>query len=324
MKCASAKIFLCLMATIATLLVCAGTPAAYAQAPVVAAPSMPAAPAAPKMQTLKEVAPLSVPNSAPLPGADDMGDDDEDGDEPFEMPAPKPGAVMGASMSGGAPVGGNGMGMRPMGGQMAMQAGASSAPSSPNIPSAVTDVVTDLKRAEKNVTLEDVARAQDALARLDLLLDIEKKINEIEKTRDERKSIGKSLSRESNSSFGQIPASALNLPISGNTGGMTSPFRAATAAPAIAPKPSVPAVTPPPAPKPSADGYKVEQINGSNGRYRAVISEGSKKNTVSVGEKLGAFTVSNISATGVTLSNDKDRKVLTVESGGVPMVVRPR
>lgn len=245
MKCANAQIsfaFGGMLLAFTAFIGLAAAPA-FAQAPI-AAPS----------QNLKEVAPLSVPQTAPLATADTTTDD-------IEMPASptmgavdalKPTAMPGESMA------------------------AKPAPANPlatdskAIPTAVTDVVGDLKRAEKNVTLEDVARAQDALARLDLLLDIEKKINEIEKVRDERKSIGKSMARDSSASggFGQIPASALSLPLAG--GSPNSPFRPTT--PTVT-TPAKPVVTVPTTPRASADGYAVEQITGSNGRYRAVISD---------------------------------------------------
>lgn len=303
MKCANAQIsftFGVILLAIAALVGMGAS--AHAQAPTIATPTQ-AAPAA--TQSLKEVAPLNVPGAPPLATAS------IDDDEALTMPAPKSFDTMPA-MGGEMPAT---PAMKPM-----AAAGAGSTPEGKNIPTAVTDVVTDLKRAEKNVTLEDVARAQDALARLDLLLDIEKKINEIEKVRDERKSIGKSFSRDTSASggFGQIPASALSLPMTGS-----SPFRPTAS---TVSQPSRPVVsTPAPSPRASADGYTVEQITGSNGRYRAVVSDsGGKKSTVSTGEKLNGFTVSNISASGVTLTNDKDRKVLSVESNGIPMVVRPR
>lgn len=321
MKCVKLDIRFVVSLLAWTLLVYAVDDArALAQPAVIATPSAPTKPTAPGVQKIKDVSPLTVPNTAPLATTDadesDLSDGDEDSDIPVMNMKPNAMPITPADIA-------SGMNRMDRGGAGMLSAGAGSTPANANIPTAVTDVVNDLKRAEKNVTLEDVARAQDALARLDLLLDIEKKINEIERTRDERKNIGKSFSRESSSGgFGQVPASALNLPLGGSGlgGGMTSPFRAATTS--ASSKPIV--ATPPPAPKPTTDGYKVEQINGSNGMFRAVISDNGKKNTLGVGDKLGAFTVSNISAKGVTLTNDKDRKVLTVENGGVPMVVRPR
>lgn len=308
MKCANAQISFTSLVIILAIAAFAGTTnGAYAQAPVAPTPALSMAAPAPSTQNLKEVAPLNIPGAPPLATA---GLDDLDADEAMDIPSTAPGLKPMDTMGGTMPASPS---MKPV-----TAAGAGATPEGKNIPTAVTDIVTDLKRAEKNVTLEDVARAQDALARLDLLLDIEKKINEIEKVRDDRKSIGKSFSRDSVGSggFGQIPASALSLPMGGG-----SPFRPST--PSVSqPKPQAPA---PAAPRASADGYTVEQITGSNGRYRAIISDsGGKKSTVSTGEKLSGFTVSNISATGVTLTSGKDRKVLPVESNGIPMVVRPR
>ncbi|MGE3769675.1 MAG: hypothetical protein AB7G06_01855 [Bdellovibrionales bacterium] len=176
-----------------------------------------------------------------------------------------------------------------------------------NIPKVVTSVVDDLRNAEKNVSLDDMARAQDALTRLDLLLEIERRINDIEKARDERKSIGRSSGRMAD--IGTIPASALNLPVTPVSSNVN-----------IRPTPAV--VAPPV----ERNDYTVEQIAGINGSYRAVLANGSgKRQTVTQGEKVGSWTVQKISATGVTLSGKSgSKKTLTVETNGAPVVIRPR
>lgn len=311
MKCANPRTaFALLVALCASFGILAAPAAAQTAAPTAVIPSGVIAPGSVAPGGVTDVSPLNVPSAPPLVATEttDEGEgllDDEDAPALVRD-------LRRANVGGGMATA---MAADPV---STRAAGGGATPAGASIPSAVTDIVTDLKRAEKSVSLEDMARAQDALARLDLLLDIERKINEIEKTREDRKNIGKSMSRDGGS-MGRVPASALNLPLTGNSGGMnsrpTSVYRPTT----VTTTPSTPAV----APAPAREAYKVDQISGSNGRYRAVLVDGGgKKSTVSEGEKLGAYTVSKISATGVTLADGKDRKVLTVESDGIPMVIR--
>ena len=189
------------------------------------------------------------------------------------------------------------------------------------IPSSVNEVVNDLKTSEKNVSLDDMARAQDAIARLDLLLEIEKRINDIEKARDDRKNIGRG-SRSSMAGLGGlggIPASALGLPSLPSAAPGTASVRV-TDAPSSngGSMRATPAVA-------SGSDYTVEQITAVNGNYRAVVQgSGSDRQTVSQGDKVGRYTVQKISASGVVLAQGSDRKTLTVESDGAPVLIRAR
>jgi len=190
-----------------------------------------------------------------------------------------------------------------------------------DIPKSVTEIVDDLRKSEKDVSLEDVARAQDALTRLDLLLDIQKRINDIQKERNNGEEDKQKASRASMAGMG-MPPGAFNFPmpaaaLGNNDVGMPSGM-APTATPthpmniASAMEPS------------SSSDMTVDQITGVNGRYRAVIDVSGSKKTVEQGDKVGRYSVQKISATGVTLANGNDRKVLAVENGGAAVVIRSR
>lgn len=191
------------------------------------------------------------------------------------------------------------------------------------MPSAVQDAVTRLQKVDQ-INLDDMIRAQDAINRLDLLLEIEKRQTELKKVRDERNKPAASASTAAASLLGSaIPASALNLP------------KPAASLP-VADTPSAPPASSSFSSKsfssskkeesgPSSK-YSIRRITGTDGRYFAVINtEDNASQTVHVGDKLPDGTiVKSITLTKVSLIKDKKSKELTIptdsyivrESGG--------
>lgn len=164
---------------------------------------------------------------------------------------------------------------------------------SPATPQIVQDAVSRLQKTDA-INLDDMIRAQDAINRLDLLLEIEKRQTELKKIRDERNKPA------AGSLFGGIPSSALNLP-------------------------PIKANIPPPPPKSSSSEdkpvsspkeYTVQRITGSDGRYVAVIDTGDgKMKTVKVGDKMpDGSKVKDVSLTEVGLVKDGKSKTLTISS----------
>jgi type IV pilus biogenesis protein PilP len=168
--------------------------------------------------------------------------------------------------------------------------------SSPATPKIVQEAVTGLQKTDP-INLDDMVRAQDAINRLDLLLEIEKRQTELKKIRDERNKPTLSAG---------IPASALGLP--------KTPGAAAPAPVSSAPRPVTLPVTPPPAASPISN-YILKRIMGSEGRYAAVLDDGGKTISVRPGETLpDGSKVKTVTLTSISIEKDKKSKTLTIPS----------
>ncbi|MDX1922129.1 MAG: type IV pilus biogenesis protein PilP [Alphaproteobacteria bacterium] len=184
---------------------------------------------------------------------------------------------------------------------------------SPQTPSAVTDAMARLQKVDQ-INLDDMVRAQDAINRLDLLLEIEKRQTELKKVRDERNkpSVASATAAAAGLLGSAIPAAALNLP--------------------KIPVADTPAVTPSFTPKASSSSsssssstssksssgpsekLSIRRISGTDGRYFAVINlEDNSTQTVHAGDKLpDGSLVKSITLTSVSLIKDKKSKNLTI------------
>jgi type IV pilus biogenesis protein PilP len=149
------------------------------------------------------------------------------------------------------------------------------------VPESVRNVVKQLTVTSKDMTLEDLNAAREAVAKLDALLDIEKRLTDLEKIRKERE--GKSFAEA-------IPASAL-MPVGG-----------AAMQRGNAPMPMA-AVTP-----------DIQRIEGTNGHYAAVMKAGTGSKVVHVGDRLDdGSEVLAITADGVEVSKGKSRHLIRVK-----------
>lgn len=172
---------------------------------------------------------------------------------------------------------------------------------SPVTPQVVTDAVTGLQKTDP-INLDDMIRAQDAINRLDLMLEIEKRQGELKKLRDER-------TKPASSPFSSpLPASALDLPpvianpapvkrVASNDDDGDSDFRPSSSSSG------------------SLDKYSLKRITGSNGRYAAVLANGDRVESVRQGDTLtGDVKVKSVNLTEVTLVKGKKSKTLTIPS----------
>lgn len=158
----------------------------------------------------------------------------------------------------------------------------------------VTDSVKKVIKqlgADENITINDLNSARQAVAKLDALLDIEKRLVDLEKVREERKS-------SKAASIPPIPASALTppspslLPLGGPQGGA----------------PAFPAF--------SAASLEVSRITGGGGRYKATIKtpDGQTK-VLQAGDRLPDGTkVVSVSASGVELSEGGNVRTVRVKN----------
>lgn len=160
---------------------------------------------------------------------------------------------------------------------------------SPKIPDSVKGVIKHLSNATADITLDDLNAAREAVAKLDALIDIEKRLKDLQNLRRER---------EEKSVANAIPASAFNMPR-----GMPLPLPMAmpSAAPAAAPPGSV----------------DVVQIAGSNGRYSATVKEFGTSRLVRVGDKLAdGSVVRNVTSEGVEVEQGKSEHLIRIKGAG--------
>jgi type IV pilus biogenesis protein PilP len=170
------------------------------------------------------------------------------------------------------------------------------------IPSSVQSVVKKLNGATDDLTLEDLNDAREAAAKLDVLLDIEKKLTDLAKIRSER---DKDAAATAMSSM---------LPMSAIQSGPISKYQIPSNALEKPAEPSRPAVVRPAAPR-GPEKVDVERISGTVGRYVAVYKDKSDEtHQVRAGDKMpdGSKVVA-ISRRGVTLSKDGQTLILPVK-----------
>ena len=162
-------------------------------------------------------------------------------------------------------------------------------PNGPKDPESLTDISNRLQSGAATVSLDDLSKARDVIARLDLLMQIERRLSDIAKIRDERKK---------GSGVPMLPASALNLPSSMPT--LSSMVAAAPASPPALLSLSQSAANASGAksgPKKIEDDsdmpisvpmghYSVDRVQGSNGKYAVTLSGGGGQETVYAGDKL--------------------------------------
>ncbi len=116
---------------------------------------------------------------------------------------------------------------------------------SQQIPGSVRNVLKDLRTSTEGLTVQDLNKAREASSRLDALIDIEKRLNDLATLRQER------LEKAGAALGAAIPLSAL----SPSAGGVVCPSKP----------------TPPPPPPPPSFNPQVEMVVGARGRYTAVI-----------------------------------------------------
>lgn len=169
------------------------------------------------------------------------------------------------------------------------------------VPDAVKNVMKRLNSSTSNITLEDLNAAREAVARLDMMIELEKKLKDLSEVRKDRDEVGGLAS--------SIPSSALSNRF---------PSPQQPVPPSIPMTPvAAPAYIPPPTSfvPPSTD-VSVERIFGAAGRYVATLKvDDGTPQIVRVGDKLtDGSEVVGISEKGVTLLHDKKRRTISVRN----------
>ncbi len=189
---------------------------------------------------------------------------------------------------------------------------------SPKVPDSVKSVIKKLNTATQDVTLDDLNSAREAVVKLDVLIDIEKRLNDLTTLRLEREE------KNATSLAAALPASALGLPSKSASktaapmlplAPMMEPVSMPKITTSVAPK----AVLAPPVQK-EPNSVDVVRISGARGSYAATIKEtDGKTKQVRQGDKLSdGSLVTAVSREGVTLSLNSKTKTLPVK--GSPQV----
>lgn len=150
--------------------------------------------------------------------------------------------------------------------------------------------------ATDSITLDDLNSARQAVAKIDALIDLEKKLNELDKLRSEHEG------GSHGSLSGAIPASAL----------------------APLPTPAMPMQPVSMAPMPASimqnaispmNSMDVTRIIGSDGRFSAIVKtfDGQTK-TVNVGDHVDGNVVTAITSSGVELEHNNSKHVVHVKN----------
>lgn len=180
------------------------------------------------------------------------------------------------------------------------------APSDPNkVPESVKNVLDKMDKVSEDVTLEDLNSAREAIAKLDVLIDIEKRLTDLAGIRKEREE--KSMTAVANA----LPRNSYAPPpVLGGT-------PASYGLPASIP--SEPTNFDAPVLKPVAMGptkIDVLKIVGAEGRYTAYVkdSEEAKGKQIHQGDKMSdGSIVSSISRSGVALTKGSKTSTFQVK-----------
>ncbi len=174
--------------------------------------------------------------------------------------------------------------------------------------SSMEDKVTDsaksvVKRLDTTeaTTISDLNSARQTVTRIEAMIDIEKRLGELEKLRNERNSRAFAAVMPMPSGLaGAIPASALQ-PLPGTV---------AVASSSVSASPDSPPVI-----RFGSGRPEISRISGTEGRYMAVLKlpDGEKK-SVKVGDKLSHGTVRSITSSSVEVADKGNSYTLRVKN----------
>jgi type IV pilus biogenesis protein PilP len=173
-------------------------------------------------------------------------------------------------------------------------------------PDAVKNVMKRLNSSTSNITLEDLNAAREAVARVDMLIELEKKLKDLSEIRKDHKG--------SDPFENALPASALGVKFPLQPQPTVAPIQTANNFPSAIPT----------AYGASTGDVVVERIIGAGGRYTAMVKVNDGKVTQArVGDELSnGSTVKAISDQGVTV--EKDKKIKTIKVRNVNNVFNSR
>jgi hypothetical protein len=164
-----------------------------------------------------------------------------------------------------------------------------------NVPKSVNAVIKHLNKESENITLNDLNSARQAIAKIETLIELEKKLGELEKVQKERES----------KSAAAVPASMLM--------------------PAAVASPPVDTTRFAPPPVSMMGDIDIDRIVGGAGEYKAVVktADGSSK-TMAIGDTLpDGGVVSKISGSGMEIMHGDTKQTIHVKNVDMVFGVAP-
>ncbi|MGE4350878.1 MAG: hypothetical protein AB7E52_01660 [Bdellovibrionales bacterium] len=176
--------------------------------------------------------------------------------------------------------------------------------SSVKIPKSVKKVVKSLSDTTENITLENLNAAREAVVKLDVLIDIEKRLNDLAKLRQEREGGG-----GIDNTMAAPPSIDPSVLMPPSAGMPSIPDQQVMPQTQMANLGNIS----------SSSLYEVVRIVGASGNYAAQIKDAGNLQLVHVGDTLSdGSRVKSISKSGVSLQrSDKSRETLSMKDAPV-------
>lgn len=170
----------------------------------------------------------------------------------------------------------------------------------------IKEISKKLEFGRENVTLRDLNDARQAVIKIDAIIELEKKLAELEKVKKDK---------EKEKKISILPVSDMSLlPAPPKPALPAIPELPVTAAPAAAPAP----VKAAPPPEPKVAEIEVSRVIGGAGKYRAVASVDGNEKVLRVGDKVsGGAVVTAVTAQGVEVIHKGEKKLYAVKNVGV-------
>lgn len=168
----------------------------------------------------------------------------------------------------------------------------------------IKEIAKKLEFSREDVTLRDLNDARQAVIKIDAIIELEKKLAELEKVKKEKEKKVSILPVSESSLLPSPPRPSLPV---------LSPLPTpVTAAPTPAPNPAPVKVA-----EPKAAEIEVSRVVGGAGIYRAVASVDGNEKVLRVGDKLsGGVTVTAVSSQGVEVMHKGEKKLYAVKDVG--------
>jgi len=162
------------------------------------------------------------------------------------------------------------------------------------------DIVKKLDSSAEETALSDLNKARQTVSRIEAMIDVEKRLNELDRLRNERRGTAQ-MGNLPAALAGAIPASALGMPNGINMGKATGGLSQNNQLIVMPAKPSRPSIA---------------RIIGTNGKYTAVLKMSEKEEkTVKVGDKVSdGETVRSITSSSVEIGGKGTSYTLNVKN----------
>lgn len=173
----------------------------------------------------------------------------------------------------------------------------------------VEEVIRRLEETENNITLDDLNSARQAVAKLDILIEIEKKRSDLEKARKDNDGKGDTKTITPVSAGTLLPPGMGGGMLPGMGGGMTG-------GPPMGGMMGIPGMDGSMGGGESMNNLEVTRIVGTGGRYSAMIrAPGGVAKAARIGDKLeDGSKITNITSSGIELEKGEKSRQISVKN----------